>query len=138
MADRPKVKIVSDGGCDPNPGVGGWGAILIYGSNRKELYGGEAHTTNNAMEITAALMGLRALKTACEVEVVSDSQYLVHTMMLGWKRRKNLDLWQQLDEMCAKHVVTFTWVRGHAGHADNERAHVLAERGIAEARRGAA
>ena len=118
MGNMPKVRIVTDGGCDPNPGVGGWGAILISGERRKELYGGEASTTNNAMEITAALMGLRALKTACEVEIISDSQYLVNTMSKGWKRNKNLDLWQQLDAATAPHSVTWTWVRGHNGHEE--------------------
>lgn len=130
-----RVIAVTDGGCDPNPGVGGYGAVLRYGEHTKELFGGEPSTTNNRMEIMAAIAALRALKTACEVEVISDSQYLVNTMSKGWKRSKNLDLWQQLDEAAARHTITWTWVRGHNGHADNERAHQLAERGIREARR---
>jgi ribonuclease HI len=130
-----KVIATTDGGCDPNPGVMGWGVVLRYGEHVKELFGGESYGTNNQAEIIAAIEALRALKTACDVEVISDSQYLVNTMSKGWKRSKNLDLWQQLDEAAKPHRVTWTWVRGHNGHTDNERAHQLAERGIREARR---
>jgi ribonuclease HI len=132
-----KVIAITDGGADPNPGSAGWGVVLKYGEHTKELYGGMEYATNNQAEIMAAVAALRALKMACEVEVISDSQYLVNTMSKGWKRSKNLDLWQQLDEAAKPHRVTWTWVRGHNGHTDNERAHQLAERGIREARRKA-
>lgn len=132
-----KVLIFCDGGCEPNPGVGGYGVVLQYDQYTKELYGGEPDTSNNRMEITAAIVGLKALKRACEVEVISDSQYLVYTMTKGWKRGKNLDLWQQLDEAAEPHTVTWSWVRGHNGNPGNERAHKLAERGMREVRKKA-
>lgn len=135
MSDKPHVTIVCDGGCVPNPGNGGYGVILVYGERQKELYGSEPNTSNNRMEIRAAIAGLMALKTPCVVEVVSDSQYLVNTMMQGWSRKANTDLWAELDAACTLHEVTFTWVRGHNGHPLNERAHVLAMRGIAELER---
>lgn len=132
-----KVIAFTDGGADPNPGTGGWGVVLRYGEHKKELYGGAKEVTNNAMELTAALMALRALKMPCEVELFSDSQYLINTMTKGWKRGKNVDLWDQIDDEASKHIVTWTWVRGHAGTPDNERAHTLAEQGIREWQRKA-
>lgn len=130
-----KVLIWVDGGCDPNPGVGGWGVVLKSGEHSKELYGGESDSTNNRMEITAAIMGLRALKFPCDVVLHSDSQYVINTMSKGWKRRTNLDLWQQLDDAAAPHTVEWVWVRGHVGNVENERAHDLSMLGIREARR---
>jgi len=133
-----KVIAYTDGGAEPNPGIGGWGVVLRSGEHRKELYGGADHATNNAMELTAALMALKALKQSCEVEIISDSQYLVNTMSKGWKRNKNTDLWDALDDAANPHLVTWTWVKGHNGTVDNERAHDLAERGIREQRRKSA
>lgn len=133
-----KVIAFTDGGADPNPGTGGWGVVLRSGDHTKELYGGVPHATNNQMELTAALMALRALKFTCELEIVSDSQYLVNTMSKGWKRGANVELWHEIDEAIGDHTVTWTWVRGHAGTPDNERAHELAERGIREQRRKSA
>lgn len=131
---KPKVTIHTDGGAEPNPGAAGWGAVLRSGEHVKELYGSITYATNNAAELTAAIMALRALKTACEVELFSDSQYLIYTMTRGWSRGKNRELWQQLDTAAAPHVIAWSWVRGHAGNADNERAHELAEQGIREAK----
>lgn len=128
-----KVVVITDGGCEPNPGTGGWGALVKRDNDVQELYGGKIETTNQQMEITAAIMGLRALGEPCEVEVISDSQYVVYTMTKGWKRRANKELWEQLDEAAAPHKVTWTWVRGHDGHKGNERAHVLADQGMKDA-----
>lgn len=133
-----KVIAFTDGGAEPNPGIGGWGVVLRSGEHRKELYGGTDYATNNQMELTAALMALKALKQSCEVEIISDSQYLVNTMTKGWKRGKNAELWDALDDAVSPHVVTWTWVKGHNGTPDNERAHDLAERGIREQRRKSA
>lgn len=135
-----KVKIYTDGACSGNPGPGGWGAILKHGDREKELSGGERDTTNNRMELTAVIKALSALKQPCEVEVYSDSKYVVDAIEKGWLRnwqRKNwkksdnspvlnVDLWQQLSTLLDKHNVTFIWIRGHAGHPENERCDTLA------------
>lgn len=135
-----EVKIYTDGGCDPNPGAGGYGVILISGKARKELSGGFRQTTNNRMEIFAAIAGLEALKFPCKVTLYSDSQYLVNAMTKGWavrwkangwRRNKkdkalNIDLWEKLLALCERHQVRFEWVKGHAGHHLNERCDELA------------
>lgn len=135
-----EVSIYTDGACRGNPGRGGWGAILVYGQFEKELSGGERETTNNRMELLAAIEGLRALKEPCRVTLYSDSKYLVDAFNLGWTKTwqeenfrtgkknevKNPDLWQTLLELVKIHEVTFVWVRGHNGHAYNERCDILA------------
>lgn len=139
------VDIFTDGACRGNPGPGGWGALLRYGGTEKELYGGEADTTNNRMELMAAIMALESLKRECQVKLTTDSQYVkkgVTEWMSNWKRRgwktadkkpvKNVDLWQRLDKALGPHEVSWHWVRGHTGHAENERADQLANRGIDE------
>ena len=141
-----QVELFSDGACRGNPGPGGWGVILRWKGTEKELSGGEANTTNNRMEMMAAIAGLEALKRRCRVTVFTDSQYVqkgISEWLPGWKRRgwktadnspvKNEDLWQRLDAAAAHHDVTWTWVRGHAGHPENERADALARRGLEEA-----
>ena len=139
-----EVTIYTDGGADPNPGPGGYGVVLICGPHRKELQGGFARTTNNRMEILAAIKGLEALKAPCKVRLHSDSQYLVKAMTQGWARRwqahgwkrnrhdkaVNPDLWQRLLTLCETHEVQFVWVKGHAGHRENERCDVLAGQAI--------
>jgi ribonuclease HI len=138
-----QVEIYTDGACAGNPGPGGWGAILIHGENRKELNGGEAVTTNNRMELTAAIEALNALKSACQVELHTDSNYLRHgiTEWIGnWKKNgwktsnrkpvKNADLWRQLDAARERHDVRWHWIKGHAGHPENERADELARDGM--------
>jgi ribonuclease HI len=129
------VTIFTDGACEPNPGPGGYGAILIFGEHRKELSGGFRLTTNNRMEIYAAIAGLNALKEPCRVKLYSDSKYLVEAMTLGWiqrweskdwRRTKNPDLWKSLLELCKTHQVEFIWVKGHVGNPENERCDVLA------------
>lgn len=135
----PYVEIYTDGGCDPNPGPGGWGAVLVSGSHRQELCGAERETTNNRMELTAAIEALRALKRPCSVRLTTDSQYLKRgiTEWLpqwianGWRRAngqpvENADLWQRLQQEAARHDVSWRWIRGHRGHALNERADALA------------
>ncbi|CAD5110353.1 ribonuclease HI [Zestomonas carbonaria] len=142
------IEIFTDGACKGNPGPGGWGALLIYKGVEKELWGGEAETTNNRMELTAAIRALAELKRTCEVRLVTDSEYVmrgVQEWLPNWKKRgwktaakqpvKNADLWQQLDEQVNRHKVTWEWVRGHTGHAGNERADQLANRGVDEVRR---
>ena len=136
--DIDRVIIYTDGACDPNPGFGGWGVILLYKGKYRELSGGEAHTTNNRMEIMAAIQGLEALKRPCTVTVHTDSQYLkngITSWMPAWKRKnwkrktgplKNVDLWQRLDAVVQKHEVHWRWVRGHAGDVLNERCDQLA------------
>jgi ribonuclease HI len=138
------VEIFSDGACRGNPGPGGWGALLrAKGGAEKELWGGEADTTNNRMELTAVIRALEALKRPTRVQVYTDSQYVqkgISEWIRSWKRRgwktadkkpvKNVDLWQQLDELAARHAVEWHWVRGHAGHPENERADRLANKGI--------
>ncbi|MBD2104334.1 ribonuclease HI [Leptolyngbya sp. FACHB-261] len=137
-----KVVIYTDGACIGNPGPGGYGIVLLYGRHRKELYGGFRLTTNNRMEMMAAIIGLRTLKMKCAIVVYSDSQYLVDSVTKGWakgwrangwrrnKKQKaiNADLWEQLLDLCEQHEVTFEWVRGHAGNVENERCDQLAVR----------
>ena len=145
MAERPKVVIHTDGACSGNPGPGGWGVILQSGPHRKELSGGEPLTTNNRMELTAAIEALAALKRPCRVQLYTDSQYVRNGIMewlpqwkkRGWKTAdkkpvKNADLWLRLEQEIARHQVTWHWVRGHSGHVGNERADVLANLGITE------
>lgn len=142
-----RVEIYTDGACRGNPGVGGWGALLRFRDRELELFGGEPATTNNRMELTAAIRALEALKRRCEVALYTDSQYVrqgITTWLADWKRRdwrtsdrkpvKNQDLWQQLDALAAKHDIAWHWVRGHTGHPENERADALANRGIDELR----
>jgi len=135
-----KVELFTDGACSGNPGPGGWGAILRFDGVEKELSGGEPLTTNNRMEMTAAIKGLEALKRPCRVDIYTDSKYLqqgVTEWMKGWKakgwpeRIKNQDLWKMLDVLIQKHDVHFHWVKGHAGHPENERADVLATSAVA-------
>jgi ribonuclease HI len=134
------VTIYTDGGCIKNPGPGGYGTVLIYGSHRKELSGGFRSTTNNRMEIYAAIAGLESIKEPCQVTLYSDSQYLVNAIQKGWARRWrangwrrsnkekaiNPDLWERLLKLCEMHTVRFEWVRGHAGQIENERCDQLA------------
>lgn len=133
------VQLITDGACIGNPGPGGWACILRYGNRHKEMFGSAPQTTNNRMELTAAIEGLRALKERCSVEVVTDSEYLkngITSWIHGWKRNGwrtksknpvvNQDLWHDLDELVAKHDVRWTWTKGHAGHADNIRCDELA------------
>lgn len=140
-----RVEIFTDGACRGNPGPGGWGAILRYGDIEKELYGGEFETTNNRMELTAAIKALAALKQACQVDLTTDSNYVRQGMtewLAQWKSRgwktaqkkpvKNVDLWQQLDQEVQRHTIAWHWVKGHSGHPENERADQLANRGIDE------
>jgi len=141
-----RVIVYTDGACSGNPGPGGWGAIMMYNDTRKDLSGGERLTTNNRMEMMAAIAGLEALKRPCRVRLYSDSQYLrdgITKWINGWKQRKwltadkqpvkNVDLWQRLDAVAARHDVSWIWVRGHSGHPENERADALARGRIAEA-----
>jgi ribonuclease HI len=143
----PHVIVHTDGACSGNPGPGGWGAILQSGGKTKELKGGEAHTTNNRMELMAAISALEALTKPCRVDLYTDSQYVrngISAWIHGWKKNgwrtadkkpvKNVDLWQQLDAALARHEVTWHWVKGHAGHDLNERADERARAGIAELR----
>jgi ribonuclease HI len=142
-----QVTIHTDGACSGNPGPGGFGAILQWGDHTKELKGGEAHTTNNRMELMAAITALESLKRTCTVDLHTDSQYLrngIMTWIKGWKRNgwktadrkpvKNVDLWQRLDAALAHHTIRWHWVRGHSGHDLNERADELAREAIAEVR----
>ena len=142
MNDR--VVVFTDGACSGNPGPGGWGAILAWGEREKTLCGGESLTTNNRMEIMAAIMALEALTRPCDVELHTDSQYLrggVTQWIHGWKRNgwrtadkkpvKNEDLWRRLDATAARHTIDWRWIKGHAGHAMNERADELARQGMA-------
>lgn len=137
------VEIFTDGACKGNPGPGGWGALLRFGEVERSLYGGEKETTNNRMELMAAIEGLSALKEPCVVIMTTDSQYVrkgITEWMHGWKRNgwrtaakapvKNADLWQRLDEQNQRHQVTWRWVKGHSGHRENEIADELANRGI--------
>ena len=142
-----KVIIHTDGACSGNPGPGGYGAILQWGEHTREIKGGEPHTTNNRMELMAAITALETLKRPCTVDIHTDSQYLrngIMTWINGWKRNgwktsdkkpvKNVDLWQRLDAALTNHIVHWHWVRGHAGHDLNERADELAREAIAELR----
>ncbi len=141
------VDIFTDGACSGNPGPGGWGAILRYGAVEKELYGGEPATTNNRMELMAAIQALEALKRPMKVRLYTDSEYVkngITQWIHGWKARgwktadkkpvKNEDLWKRLDEAKRRHDIEFHWVRGHAGHPENERADALARQGVADVR----
>ncbi|MCW8128263.1 ribonuclease HI [Microbulbifer halophilus] len=140
-----EVTIYTDGACRGNPGPGGWGALLVHGGKEREIYGGETHTTNNRMELLAAIEALQALRQKCRVDLHTDSQYLrqgITSWIHGWKKNgwktsarkpvKNADLWRALDESIADHEVHWHWVKGHAGHPGNERADQLANRGIDE------
>ncbi|AWF80835.1 ribonuclease HI [Microbulbifer sp. A4B17] len=140
-----QITIYTDGACRGNPGPGGWGALLVYGEREKELFGGEAHTTNNRMELLAAIKALEALKQPCKVDLHTDSQYLrqgITGWINNWKKNgwktaskkpvKNADLWRQLDDSVSQHEVQWHWVKGHAGHPGNERADQLANRGVDE------
>jgi ribonuclease HI len=142
-----RVELFTDGACKGNPGDGGWGALLRYNGNEKSLCGGEHNTTNNRMELTAVIAGLNALKRPCDVTITTDSQYVkqgITEWIHNWKRNgwktaakkpvKNSDLWRALDEAVARHQVSWHWVRGHSGHAGNERADELANLGIARLR----
>jgi ribonuclease HI len=143
----PHVIVHTDGACSGNPGPGGWGAILKFRDVEKELSGGEANTTNNRMELLAAISALEALKRPAQVDIYTDSQYLrggITGWIFGWKRNgwrtadrkpvKNVDLWQRLDAALGEHQITWHWVRGHAGHGENERADELARKGLQDAR----
>jgi ribonuclease HI len=142
MATLQRVTIYADGACLGNPGPGGYGVILLYGNHRKELSGGYRLTTNNRMELTAAIKGLAALKKPCEGDLFSDSAYVVNAIEKGWARRwqangwyrpnkkmaENRDLWEELLSLCDRHRVRFKWIKGHAGHPENERCDQLAFR----------
>ena len=142
-AELPAVDVYPDGACKGNPGPGGWGALLVHGKQEKEIFGGEPSTTNNRMELTAAIMALTALKRRSRVRVHTDSRYVqqgISEWLPAWKRRGwkksdgkpvlNADLWRHLDELAAKHEIDWIWVKGHAGHLGNERADALANRGV--------
>lgn len=139
MTTLPRVKIATDGACKGNPGPGGWGVLIRAGAHEKTLSGGEANTTNNRMELLAAIRGLQALTRPCQVTLVTDSAYVkngITQWIRGWQRNgwrtadrkpvKNADLWQELIDACAPHRIEWTWVKGHAGDPDNERADRLA------------
>lgn len=139
------VLVWTDGACSGNPGPGGWGAILRFGGNEKELCGGERETTNNRMELTAAIEALKALKKPCRVDLTTDSQYVkggITGWIKNWKKNgwktaakkpvKNADLWLALDEVAQVHRVTWHWIKGHAGHPENERADELAREGMSK------
>lgn len=143
-----KIEIFTDGACKGNPGNGGWGALLRYGQVEKQLFGGEADTTNNRMELMAAIQALASLSQTCEVTLTTDSQYVrkgITQWMSNWKRNgwrtadrkpvKNQDLWQQLDSLAQKHSIHWNWVKGHSGHRENEIADELANRGVTEAKK---
>ena len=139
------VEIFTDGACRGNPGPGGWGVLLRNGGHEKQLYGGEVDTTNNRMELMAAIMALEALNRPCKIDLTTDSQYVrkgITEWIINWKKRgwknsarkpvKNIDLWQRLDAAAAKHEIEWHWVKGHSGHDENELVDELANRGIDE------
>ncbi len=140
-----EVEIFTDGACKGNPGPGGWGAVMRSGGHEKELYGGAPNTTNNRMEMMAAIEALKALNQRCQVKLTTDSQYLrkgITEWIEGWKRKgwktasrqpvKNAELWQELDKLVAQHDIQWHWVKGHSGHPENERADQLANKGVEE------
>ena len=144
-SSKPEVTIYTDGGCAPNPGPGGWGALIMFGEHEKELCGGAPASTNNQMELTAAISALAALTKPCKVTLYTDSQYLrkgITEWMRDWKRRgwktasnepvKNRDLWEKLDILASQHDIVWKWVKGHAGHEQNERVDRLAAVGRAK------
>ena len=144
------VEIFTDGACRGNPGPGGWGVVLRYGAHEKEMCGGERETTNNRMDLTAVIRGLEAMKRPITAKVYSDSQYVlkgISEWIHGWKKNgwktadkkpvKNADLWQVLDSLARQHKLEWIWVKGHAGHPENERADALANRGIDQLKEGA-
>jgi len=143
MSDAEAIDIYTDGACKGNPGAGGWGALLKSGPHAREIYGGEPHTTNNRMELIAVIRALEALRRPARVRIHTDSQYVqkgISAWIHNWKRRgwqtadkkpvKNTDLWRRLDELAANHEVEWIWVKGHAGHPENERADQLANLGV--------
>jgi ribonuclease HI len=143
MADSKIVEIYTDGACKGNPGVGGWGALLRYAGREREIFGGEKLTTNNRMELLAAIRALESLKRPCKVHLHTDSQYVqkgISQWLDSWKVRnwrtsnrkpvKNEDLWRLLDSLAQQHEIEWCWVRGHSGHIDNERADQLANHGV--------
>lgn len=145
MGDKPIVEIFTDGACKGNPGPGGWGVLLRHDGKEKTLHGGERNTTNNRMELMAAIQGLKALKRPCLVHLTTDSSYVktgIQQWMAKWKKNgwktagkkavKNADLWQQLDQQAAQHDVQWHWVKGHSGHRENEIADELANLGVQE------
>jgi ribonuclease HI len=138
-SSRKQVQVITDGACLGNPGPGGWAAILRYGEHKKEMFGCAAHTTNNRMELTAAIEALRTLRYACDIEVVTDSQYLkngITKWIQSWRKRGwltsdrkpvvNRDLWEDLDDLVQRHTIRWSWTKGHASHPDNNRADELA------------
>jgi ribonuclease HI len=139
------VEVYADGACKGNPGPGGWGALLMFAGKEKTLFGGEAQTTNNRMELTAVIRALEALKKTCQIKIYTDSSYVqkgITEWITGWKSRnwrtadkkpvKNEDLWKQLDALVQTHSIEWIWVKGHAGNAGNERADALANQGVLE------
>jgi ribonuclease HI len=145
LSDMDKVEIYTDGACRGNPGPGGWGALLRYGNHEKELYGAEQETTNNRMELMAAIMALETLRRSCHVDLTTDSQYVrkgITEWLANWKKNgwktasrtavKNADLWKRLDSAANLHKVHWHWVKGHSGHDENERVDQLANRAIDE------
>lgn len=138
-----QVQVFTDGACSGNPGPGGWGVVLRFGDKERELCGGADNTTNNRMELTAAIEGLRALNEPCEVVLTTDSTYVkdgITSWLANWKKNgwktaakkavKNQDLWQELDQQTSRHAVQWQWVKGHSGHSENERADALANQGM--------
>lgn len=145
MSDKQIVEIFTDGACKGNPGVGGWGALLRFQGHERKIYGGEKHTTNNRMELMAAIEALKALTRPCDVRLTTDSVYVkdgIQKWLANWKKNnwltsqkkpvKNVDLWQELDQLATKHRVDWHWVKGHSGHRENEIADALANQGVEE------
>lgn len=139
------IKIYTDGACKGNPGPGGWGVLLTYDEHKKEIYGGAPHTTNNKMELTAVIEGLKAINRSATVEIITDSQYVkngVEKWLKNWKANnwktstgepvKNIDYWLALDEQIQRHVISWSWIKGHSGHTENEAADALANKGAME------
>ena len=145
MTQNEQVQMFTDGACRGNPGPGGWGVVLRYGDNERQLFGGDRETTNNRMELLAVIEGLSVLKRPCEISITSDSTYVlkgIQEWLQNWKKRgwktaskkpvKNVDLWQRLDALIEPHTIEWHWVKGHSGHPQNEFADELANRGIDE------